>query len=36
LQDDKKEGKWIPIKNLDQLALPRIHRRIAERINEGM
>jgi A/G-specific adenine glycosylase len=36
LHDDKKEGKWIPIKNLDQLAMPRIHRRIAERINEGM
>jgi A/G-specific adenine glycosylase len=24
-----KKGKWIPIKNLDQLAMPRIHRKIA-------
>ena len=23
-------GKWIPIKNLGQLAMSRIHRRIAE------
>lgn len=28
--DGKGRGKWIPIKNLDQLAMPRIHRRIAE------
>jgi A/G-specific adenine glycosylase len=34
LQDDKKEGKWIPIKNLDQLAMPRIHRRIANSISD--
>ena len=29
-------NKTIRTPNLDQLALPRIHRRIAERINEGM
>jgi A/G-specific adenine glycosylase len=27
--DGRGKGKWIPIKNLDQLAMPRIHRRIA-------
>ena len=25
-----KKGKWIPIKNLEQLAMPRIYRRIAD------
>jgi A/G-specific adenine glycosylase len=29
-----KKGRWIPIKNLDQLAMSRIHRRIAEVIDE--
>jgi adenine-specific DNA glycosylase len=28
----ERKGKWVPIKNLDQLAMPRIHRRIAEAI----
>jgi A/G-specific adenine glycosylase len=31
-----KNGKWILIKNLDQLAMPRIHRRIAEMIDGGI
>jgi A/G-specific adenine glycosylase len=31
---NSKKGKWIPIKNLDQLAMPRIHRRIAETISD--
>lgn len=29
-----KKDKWIPIKNLDQLAMPRIHRRIANSISD--
>ena len=28
------KGKWIPIKNLDQLAMSRIHRRIANSISD--
>ena len=27
--DKNKSGKWVSIRNLDQLAMPRIHRRIA-------
>jgi A/G-specific adenine glycosylase len=30
------KGKWISINNLDQLAMSRIHRKIAEVIDEGM
>ena len=30
-----KKDKWIPIKNLDQLAMPRIHRRIANVLSDG-
>jgi A/G-specific adenine glycosylase len=29
-----KKAKWIPIKNLDQLAMSRIHRRIAQTISD--
>jgi len=29
-----KKGKWIPIKNLEQLAMPRIYRRIADVLSE--
>jgi A/G-specific adenine glycosylase len=29
------KGKWTPIKNLDQLPMPRIHRRIANAISGG-
>jgi A/G-specific adenine glycosylase len=32
-RDRKRKGKWIPIRNLDQLAMPRIHRRIANSIS---
>jgi A/G-specific adenine glycosylase len=32
----KAKGKWVPIKSLQQLAMSRIHRRIAEVIDEGM
>jgi A/G-specific adenine glycosylase len=31
----KRKGKWIPIKNLDQLAMPKIHRRIANVLSHG-
>jgi A/G-specific adenine glycosylase len=31
----KGKGKWIPIKNLDQLAMSRIHRRIANVLSDG-
>jgi adenine-specific DNA glycosylase len=31
-----KKGKWIATKNLDQLAMSRIHRRIAEMIDGEM
>jgi len=31
--DDRGKGKWVSIKNLDQFALPRMHRRIAEAIH---
>jgi len=30
--DKNRGGKWIPIQNLDQLAMSRIHRRIAEMV----
>ena len=30
--DGQGKRKWVPIKNLDQLAMPRIHRRIAQMI----
>jgi len=33
--DGKGRGKWIPIKNLDQLAMPRMHRRIANVLSDG-
>ncbi|OGP73192.1 MAG: A/G-specific adenine glycosylase [Deltaproteobacteria bacterium RBG_16_50_11] len=33
--EGKGKGKWIPIKNLDQLAMSRIHRRITDVISEG-
>jgi len=33
--DGKGRGKWIPIKNLDQFAMPRIHRRIANVLSDG-
>jgi A/G-specific adenine glycosylase len=31
--DRKRKGIWVPIKELDQLAMPRIHRRLAEGIH---
>ena len=31
----KRKGKWIPIKNLDQLAMPKIHRKIANVFSHG-
>jgi A/G-specific adenine glycosylase len=31
----KRKGKWIPIKNLDQLAMPKIHRKIANVLSHG-
>jgi len=30
-----KKDKWIPIKNLDQLAMSRIHRKIANVLSDG-
>ena len=32
----KARGKWVPIRNLHLLPMSRIHRRIAEMINEQM
>jgi len=33
--NSNKRGKWISIKNLDQLAMPKIHRRIANVLSHG-
>jgi adenine-specific DNA glycosylase len=33
--DHKGKEKWVPIKTLDHLAMPRIHRRIANVLSEG-
>jgi A/G-specific adenine glycosylase len=32
--DGMGKGKWVPVKNLDQLAMPRIHRRIANVLSD--
>jgi A/G-specific adenine glycosylase len=32
----KGKGKWVPIRDLHLLPMPRIHRRIAEKIDEGV
>lgn len=31
----KEKGKWVPIKNLDQLPMSRIHRRIADALSDA-
>jgi A/G-specific adenine glycosylase len=34
VNDGRGKGKWVPIKNLDQFAMPRIDRRIANSISD--